>query len=145
MENTAAADHAPSLWQRWRTTYAKLPPSLQLIGLQLWLPPLLHLPVLLLLHPGLPRTHREECPDRGGRRPVGGEPTRARHRHHFHLHRAGSAAAANKAVVDGVDIGALNLTDPVHPALAIASSHSYQAANIARQSFTAILPTSTCR
>jgi hypothetical protein len=126
------------LWRRWRKAYSKLPPSLQLIGLQLWLPLcficLFCFCYILAFHS--PTVRNAPIAVVGSSSVVSqlkqGTGTT------FAYTSADNAADADKRVIDGDAIGALNLIDPAHPTLSVASSHSYQAANIAKQAFTAI-------
>jgi hypothetical protein len=124
----------PTVWQRYRTAYAKLPPGLQLVGLQVWMPVFFvclfcvcyvnafhapavrHAPVAVVGSAELSTLQKATGPM-------------------FDYHPVADRAAADELVRGGTDIGALDLTRADRPLLLVASAHSYQAANLARQTF----------
>lgn len=138
MERSREDGHqTPTLRQRYRAAYAKLPPGLQLVGMQVWMPVFFiclfclcyvnafhapqvkHAPVAVVGTADLPRLATA----------TGSM---------FDYHPVSGQAQADQLVRDGEDVGALDFTDPGHPTLAVASAHSYQAANLAKQTFTPI-------
>jgi hypothetical protein len=134
----ATREDAQHAWttatQRYRAAYAKLPPGLQLVGLQVWMPVFFvclfclcyvnafhapavrDAPVAVVGTADLPALERATGPM-------------------FDYHSVGSLAEADSLVRSGSDVAALDLTTPSRPTMVIASAHSYQAANVARQAF----------
>jgi hypothetical protein len=120
---------------RYRAAYAKLPPGLQLVGLQVWMPIffvcLFNLCYVNAFHAPAVRDAPVAV--------VGAADLPALERatgSMFDYHPVGDLADADDLVRSGTDVGALDLRDPAHPTLVIASAHSYQAANVAKQTFT---------
>jgi hypothetical protein len=127
----------PTLTQRYRSAYAKMPPGLQLVGLQVWMPiffvslfclcyvnafhapAVRDAPVAVVGTADLPVLEKATGPM-------------------FDFHQVGDPARAERLVRSGSDIAALDLTAPGRPVLVLASAHSYQAANVAKQTFTPI-------
>jgi hypothetical protein len=134
----AEQDDSPTTWrERYRAAYAKLPPGLQLVGLQVWMPVFFvclfclcyvnafhaptvqHAPVAVVGSADVPTLEKA----------TGSM---------FDYQPAADRAEAQRLVRDGADIGALDLTRMGQPVLVVASAHSYQAANLAKQTFTSI-------
>jgi len=127
----------PTLRQRYRAAYAKLPPGLQLVGLQMWMPVffvcLFCLCYVNAFH--APAVHGAPVAVVGAARASSLEQATGTM---FDYHPVADRAAADELVRDGADIGALDLTSPVRPVLVVASAHSYQAASLARQTFSPV-------
>lgn len=125
----------PTAWQRYRAAYAKLPPGLQLVGLQVWMPvffvALFCLCYVSAFH--APAVRNAPVAVVGSAEVSTLEKSTGTM---FDYHPVADRAAAEDLVRSGTDIGALDLTSPNRPVLVVASAHSYQAANLARQTFT---------
>lgn len=137
-EETKEQTERATLAQRYRAAYAKLPPGLQLTGLMLWMPVFF---ICLFCFCYINAFHAPTIKDA----PVAvvGEPSAVTQLERttgtmFAYHEVPDRAAADELVRDGDDIGALDLSDPARPALVVASAHSYQAANVAKQILTPV-------
>jgi hypothetical protein len=126
---------APTLGQRYRSAYARLPPGLQLVGLQVWMPVFF---VCLFCLCYINAFHSPRVQDA----PVAVVGTADQPRLEratgtvFDYHAVADVAEADRLVRGGEYIGALDLTRPGRPTLVLASAHSYQAANVAKQTLT---------
>jgi hypothetical protein len=140
---TGAADGngRPTPVQRYRAAYAKLPPGLQLVGLQVWMPVFF---VCLFCFCYVNAFHAPAV--RNAPVAVVGSAEMATLQKAtasmFDYHPVSNRAAADALVRDGTDVGALDLTSRGRPVLVVASAHSYQAANVARQTFSPVFAAS---
>jgi len=127
-----------AIGDRYRAAYCRLPPGLQLTGLMLWMPVFF---ICLFCFCYINAFHAptiKEAPVA-----VVGSPTAAAQLARttgttFDYRVVSDRAEAEQLVRDGDEIGALDLTDPAKPTLMVASAHSYQAANVAKQVLTPV-------
>lgn len=137
MSRSDPRDTRPTLRQRYRSAYATLPPGLQLVGLQVWMP-IFFVSLFCLCY--INAFHAPAVRDApvavvsaatlpGLENATGGM---------FDYDQVATRTEAEDLVRSGADIAALDLTTPGNPTLVIASAHSYQAANVAKQTLTPV-------
>jgi hypothetical protein len=137
---TATPEQTPirRLIDGYRRQYSKMPPGLQLVGLQLWLPLAF---IVMFCFCYLVAFHHPQIHDA----PVGvvGDAAAVSQLQQatggsFEYTRFATDAAGEEAVTEGAVIGLLDLQDADAPTLYYASAHQYQAATIVQQAFTPI-------
>lgn len=124
--------------QRYRAAYRRLPPGLQLVGLQVWMPVFF---VCLFCVCYVNAFHAPTVRD-APVAVVGSADVSSLEKatgSTFAFHPVADLPTAERLVRRGSDIGAIDLGDPAHPTLVVASAHSYQAANIAKQTLSPVL------
>jgi len=120
----------------FRARYSTLPPGLQLVGLQLWLPlffvcAFCFCYLIAFHHPQIHEAPVGVVASSGTIADLQDSAGEA-----VDLTRY-SVSDGQKAVLDGKAIGLLDLSDPAKPELYIASAHQYQAATVAQSLFSA--------
>jgi hypothetical protein len=144
-ESTDSAESAETdqagrrgLTGRYRSAYAKMPPGLQLVGLQVWMPVffvcLFCLCYVNAFH--APSVRHAPVAVVGSAEVSTLEKATGTM---FDYHPVTDRATGDRLVRSGDDIGVVDLTRPDRPVLVVASAHSYQAANLARQTFAPVL------
>ena len=123
----------------FRAKYAQLPPGLQLVGLQLWLPLFFICAFVLCYVVAFHAPTIHEAPVGIVASAAETDALQQQTGDAVAFTEFDSASLGRSAVLDGQQIALLDLSDPAHPVMTIASAHQYQAATVAKTLFSTSL------